>query len=187
MQTAMPGATVGSWVEYSTVDQRTSKRIRMHWALVGQEGTKRWWELTIRDGQQLPLRIKSLVRGPVNQPSHVERVIVQTGNQTPLEMPLKQGQRLVDVYTRPRPGGQLRNLGVERIVTAAGTFETRHQAWTDADGNAAEEWTSPAVSLWGLVRFQNQRFRMELIGHGRNARSQVTGVPVKWQIPGFQP
>ena len=187
MQTPLAGVVVGGWVEYSMVDRKTAKRLRLHWALVGQEGSKRWWELTIRDGQQPAMRIKSLVRGPVNQPSHVERVIVQTGSQTPLELPLKQGQQLVDVYTRPRPGGRIRDLGTEKIVTAAGTFESRHHAWTDADGFGAEEWTSPAVALWGLVRFQNRRFLMELVGHGKNARSQVTGVPVRWQIPGYQP
>ena len=175
---------VGSWVEYSLHDQLHRRRARLHWAMVGKIGKLHWWELSLREARKPVLRIKTLVKGSVANPSQITRVIVQTGLSQALELPLKTGQKLMDVYVRPRRGGAFKTVGRERITVAAGTFDARHITWKDAQGQQVHEWVSKAAGIWGLVRFRTPRFRLELIGFGRGARSKIRGVPAKWRLPG---
>ncbi|MFH2006160.1 MAG: hypothetical protein ABI333_06205 [bacterium] len=175
---------VGSWVEYSLYDVTQRRRVRLHWALVGKIGTGRWWEMTFREARKPPLRIKTLIQGAVSKPSHIKRVIVQSGRDQALELPVKTGQKIMNVYLRRRQGAAIRNLGAATLVTAAGTFQTRHHSWKDENGQTIHEWTSPTAFIWGLVRFRSPRFRMELIRQGRGARSKIRGIPAKWHLPG---
>jgi hypothetical protein len=177
---------VGSWAEFSVLDVRAKTRMRLHWALVGKEaGSGSWWELTFRKPRQPSLRIKLLGKGSGNNPEELLRVILQTGQSTPLELPLKQGQRVMDMYIRRGDASGFKDLGAVRLITPAGTFQTRHHRWRDPDGQLVEEWTSPAAAIWGMVRFRTSRFELELIGQGEGATSRIRGAPRKWHIPGL--
>lgn len=176
---------VGSWAEFAVVDRRLRTRLRLHWALVATDPRGRWWELTFRKPRQPTLRIKLLAREKTTGPTAALRVIVQAGNNPPLELPLKQGQKVMDLYLRRGAAGAPTDLGKVRLSTAAGTFQTHHRRWRDDQGQLVEEWSSPSAAIWGLVRFRNARFEMELIGQGTGAVSRIRGTPTRWHIPGL--
>lgn len=177
---------VGSWCEFSVRDLRLKTRMRLHWALVGQESSgETWWEMTFRRPRQPSLRIKLLSRGKRSSPDKLQRVILQTGNTPPLELPLQQGQRVMDVYLRRGAASGLQDLGLVRLTTPAGVFQTRHHRWKDHSGQLVEEWSSPTAAIWGMVRFRTERFEMELIGQGEGATSRIRGTPRKWHLPGL--
>jgi hypothetical protein len=177
---------VGSWGEFSVRDLRLKTRMRLHWALVGKEPSGEiWWEMTFRKPRQPALRIKMLSRGKQSSPEQLLRVILQTGQSPPLELPLKQGQRVMDLYLRRGAATGLQDLGLVRLATPAGVFQARHHRWKDHDGQLVEEWSSPAAAIWGMVRFRTQRFEMELIGQGEGATSRIRGTPRKWHLPGL--
>lgn len=177
---------VGSWAEFSVRDLLTKTRMRLHWAFVGRESAGgSWWEMTFRKARQPTLCIKMLYRGKSASADHLLRVILQMGQNAPLELPLKQGQRVMDLYLRKGASSSFEDLGAVRLTTPAGTFLTRHHRWKDHQGQVVEEWSSPQAAIWGLVRFRGQRFEMELIGHGEGATSRIRGTPTKWHIPGL--
>jgi hypothetical protein len=176
--------SVGSWVEFSLHDRTKHRRIRMHWALVGKTGRAYWWELSLREARRPVMRIKILIQGTVTKPTRIKRVIIQHGTSQALELPLKTGQKIMNVYLRRRRGSKIKNHGTARITVAAGTFDTHHYSWLDESGQTIHEWTSRKAGIWSLVRFQSSRFRMELIGQGRGARTRIRGIPAKWHIPG---
>lgn len=175
---------VGSWVEFSVRDVTKGRRFRLHWAMVGKTGRSYWWELTIREARKPRMRIKTLIQGTVTKPSHIKRVIIQFGTSQPLELPLKSGQKLMNVYLRKRRGARMKDHGAVKLKVAAGTFQTRHYSWKDSSGQTVHEWISKKAGIWGLVRFRSPGFHMELIGQGRGARTQIRGIPAKWHLPG---
>lgn len=185
METPVGPVKVGSWVEFSVRDLKQEGRVRLRWALVERGADGQWWELTFRMPRQQPLRIKALSQGEGSSPDRVRRVILQTGTSPPLELPLKQGQKLMDMYLRPGAAVKVQELGRVQVTTAAGVFQTQHRRWIDHQGQPVEEWTSPAAGIWGLVRFKNPRFEMELIGQGTGAASGIRGTPTRWHIPGL--
>ncbi len=185
MQQPTGPVVVGSWAEYSIHDTQARRRLRLHMALVKKRGHYYWWEMTFRMARLPVLRMRLKVRGKAVRADRVKRVIVQSGTQRPLILPLKKGQQLMNLYIRRKPGTHTRDLGIAQITTPAGRFAARHLVWTDTQGHRADEWSSKAATLWGLVRYRGPRFRMELIGQGKGARSQIRGVPAKWHLPGL--
>jgi hypothetical protein len=185
LQRVQERPTIGHWVEYSIYDRLRKRRLRLRMALVGKKGKRYWWEFTFRQARLPVLRLKMRVRGTITRVDRLERVILQTGNQRPLEIPLKKGQQMLDMYIKKRPGTKVVDRGKTTVKTAAGTFRARHFVWKDASGFRAQEWSSPKAGLWGLVRYRSKRLRMELIGKGKGARSRIRGVPAKWHIPGM--
>jgi len=175
---------VGSWVEFSVRDITKQRRFRLHWALVGKTRRSYWWELTFRQARKPIMRIKTLIPGPLKKPGRIKRVIIQTGTSQPLELPVKSGQKLMNVYLRRRRGARMKDHGTVQMKVAAGTFLTRHYSWQDATGQTVHEWISDKAGIWGLVRFTSSRFAMELIGQGHSARSRIRGIPAKWHLPG---
>jgi len=184
LQKPMGPVRVGSWVEFSVQDLAKRRRFRLHWALVGKTGRSYWWELTFREARKPQMRIKTLIQGTVTKPSRIKRVIVQSGTSQALELPMKAGQKLMNVYLRKRRGARMKDHGAVKLKVAAGTFQTRHYSWKDAAGQTVHEWISRKAGIWGLVRFRSPRFQMELIGQGRGARSRIRGIPAKWHLPG---
>lgn len=176
---------VGTWVEYSLRDRVLRRRVRIRWALVARAAHGFWWEVSFRQSHTPPLHIKVLSKGSVARPDRLRRVIVQSGSARPLELPLKQGQRIMDMYARPGASTPVRRLGTVTLTTPAGRFVTTRQRWTDAAGQTLEEWTSPTARLFGLVRFRSPRFEMLLIRQGAHARSNIRGTPARWRIPGL--
>lgn len=185
LQKPMGKIRVGSWVEFSVRDVTKRRRFRLHWALVGKVGRSYWWELTFREARKPVTRIKTLIKGTVTKPGHIKRIIVQTGNTQPLELPMKSGQKLMKVYLRKRRGVAIKDHGAVSLKTAAGTFQTRHHSWKDTSGQTVHEWISRKAGIWGLVRFRTPRFEMVLIGQGSGARSRIRGIPAKWHLPGL--
>ncbi len=184
LQKPMGKVRVGSWVEFSIQDVTKRRRFRLHWALVGKTGRAFWWELTFREARKPLMRIKSLIQGTITKPSRIKRVIFQSGTTQALELSLKSGQKIMNVYLRKRHGARMKYHGTVKLKVAAGTFLTRHYSWKDSSGQTNHEWISRKAGIWGLVRFRSPRFRMELIGQGSGARSRIRGIPAKWHIPG---
>ncbi len=184
LQKPMGKVSVGSWVEFSVKDNVKRRRFRLHWALVGKTGRSYWWELTFREARKPMMRIKTLIQGTVTKPNRIKRVIVQSGTSQALELPMKSGQKLMNVYLRKRRGARMKDHGAVTLKVAAGTFATRHYSWKDTAGQTVHEWISRKAGIWGLVRFHSPRFQMELIGQGRGARSRIRGIPAKWHLPG---
>jgi hypothetical protein len=171
---------VGSWVEYSVWQKRVKQRYRWKMALVGKEGkNKYWWEYQIQWGRLRSLVIKILLRGPMHDPKKLVRAIWKPGGHQAVEIPVRKGKKLVDLYAlRPRGKGKL--VGKRALQVAAGRFATMYFVSKNRRGQMVHFWTSKSVPIMGLVKLASPSIRLELIGYGSRARSMIRGKPGRW-------
>jgi len=169
---------VGGWSEY----QMTSKGeapAKMKIAIVGKEGDAYWYETVMEDKKAGKMITKMLVSGNPDDPNSVKRVIIKTGNEPAMEMPIqmwKQGSKPEESK------GKLIDKGKETIKVPAGTFATQHFQHQES-GSLVDSWIYKDVSPYGLIKSQSKDFEMVLTGYGTGAKSLITEKPQKFDIP----
>jgi len=168
---------VGGWSEY----QMTSKGeapAKMKIAIVGKEGDAYWYETVMEDKKAGKMITKMLVSGNPDDPNSVKRMIVKTGNEPAMEMPIqmwKQG-------SKPQESkGKLIDKGKETIKVPAGTFATQHFQYQES-GSLVDSWVYKDVSPYGLIKSQSKDFEMVLTGYGTGAKSLITETPRKFEM-----
>jgi len=168
---------VGGWSEY----QMTSKGeapTKMKIAIVGKEGDAYWYETVMEDKKAGKMITKMLVSGNPDDPNSVKRMIVKTGNEPAMEMPvqmLKQG-------SKPQESkGKLVDKGKETIKVPAGTFATQHFQYQES-GSLVDSWVYKEVFPYGLIKSQSKDFEMVLTGYGTGAKSLITETPRKFEM-----
>ena len=169
---------VGGWSEY----QMTSKSegsMKMKIAIVGKEGDAYWYETVMEDKRAGKMITKMLVSGNPDDPNSVKRMIVKTGNEPAMEMPIQ----MLRQGSKPQESkGKAIDKGKETIKVPAGTFATQHFQYQES-GSSVDSWVYKDVSPYGLIKSQSKDFEMVLTGYGTGAKSLITEKPQKFEIP----
>ncbi len=169
---------VGGWSEYQMTSKSESP-VKMKIAIVGKEGDAYWYETVMEDKKAGKTITKMLVSGNPDDPNSVKRIIVKTGNQPAMEMPVQMWKQ----SSKPQESkGKLIDKGKETIKVPAGTFATQHVQYQDV-GSLVDTWIYKDVSPYGLIKSQSKDFEMVLTGYGTGAKTLITEKPQKFEMP----
>lgn len=170
---------VGGWSEYE-MKGKTGSPTKMKIAIVGKEGDSYWYETSMEDKQGGKMITKTLVSGNPNDQKNVKRIIIKTGNQPAMEMPVQMmGQ---SPKSEESAKGKTIDKGTETIKVPAGTFTTKHFQYQDPNG-VMDTWVYKDISPYGLVKSQSKDFEMTLLAYGTGAQTQITETPRKFEMP----
>ena len=182
---AVRAPATGGWGEYVVLAPRRQEPSTVRYAIVGGEERRGRrlvsFETRVRSsGQRSGMVTQVLVPGYPYEPSAVQDVVVQRGREASvrwgpaLMARARASQRsalnrlIVDACT----GATL--VGEEEVTVPAGTFVTRHYRNAEV---GSDIWVSEEVPF-GLVKVTGaEGASLELLGHGRDAQSSVTGEP----------
>ena len=173
---------VGGWAEYQVTGEG-EKPTKMKIAVVGKEGDAYWFETVTETEEQGLLITKVLVSGSPQDPKNVKRVIVKAGDQPAMEMPTD----MIPIPTEEEaaakePEGKIVDLGSETVTVPAGKFEAKHLQYREGE-IATDAWVSAEVAPYGFVKSVEEDVEMVLLAHGTDAKSLITEVPKKFQMP----
>lgn len=175
---------IGTWVEYAVTDRTERKSYRMKIAFVGREagGRQTWLEIAL-SGIGRPIYLKMLMEGAPGSPGDVKRLILQSGDMQPMEMPIIKSAELLPMLPR-RPLVSPQVVGNVDLRTPAGQFpQCLHIRGVNADGEMMDFYHHKQALMWSLVKLEDGRFTMELIGQGTGAVSRIRQVPVPFRMP----
>jgi hypothetical protein len=167
---------VGGWSEY----QMTSKSegsTKMKIAIVDKEGDAYWYETVMEGGKQGRTIMKMLVSGNPENQKNTKRMIVKQGNEPAMEMPVE----MMGASRGQETKGKIIDKGSETIKVPAGTFNTQHMQYQDAE--TVDTWVYKDISPYGMVKSQSKDFEMVLLGYGTGATTQITETPQKFEMP----
>jgi len=169
---------VGSGAAYQ-VDGRTGKS-EIEIALVGKEdvaGKQGYWmEMGVNSpqaGGQMYMRTLMVIDG---KNASVTRMIVQPPGSGPMEMPvtgMMGGQQSAATDVRE----QADRVGAETVTTPAGQFNCEHYRAKDGSW---EDWISPQVAPWGLVKSTARDTTMVVTRLITDAKTRITGTPQRF-------
>ncbi len=188
----------GAWSEYDIFDKSIDRRARMRMAIVGVEDGSYWYEVVNEEGATRNI-VKMLVKGDPNDPEHIQRLIMKSGDGPAREMPrdfVLMGRRMAVYMFELRSGipaaslASLQNVktGEEEVTVPAGTFAVTLHRIVDAAGQIYAEYKfSPEVSPFGVVYSEAGKTTMVLLGHGTGAESLISEEPVMMSQPPGMP
>ncbi len=193
----MPPTMSGIWSPvlgvgsvYDDLDTKTNSKRQMQMAIVAKDtvdGKDGFWMEILRtedNGQQSVAQIL-IVRDGAQL--NFTKMVFQAPGQPPMEISMQMMTMMAGRRGGAAPptsaavdarlgGGTV--VGKETITTPAGTFDCEH--WRSADG-ASEAWFSSKVNPWSLVKSVSQNSTMTLIKVVTDAKSHITGTPVKME------
>jgi hypothetical protein len=169
---------VGSWAEYQ-VKGKGEAPMKMKIAIVGKEGTSYWYE-TVMQAQERMVS-KMLVSGNPSDRQNLKKMIVKTGNEQAMEMPLM-GMMGQQPGKSQKSAGKVIDKGMETVTVPAGTFAARHMQYQEGS-DIVDAWVSEKVPPYGLVKSKAKDFEMVLAGSGTGAKSLITETPKKLNMP----
>jgi hypothetical protein len=175
---------LGSWVEYAVTDGQEKKNYRMKIAFVGREGGGRfsWLEIALT-GLGRPIHLKLYMEGTPGTAGTVKRLIMQVGAMQPMELPMV---KLTDVLPmiHQKPILAPKVVGSVDLRTPAGQFPgALHLRAVNAEGQLMNFYHHKQALMWSLVKLQDGRFEMELVGQGLGAVSRIRQTPVPFHLP----
>ena len=147
---------VGAWAEYDmTVGQLPPMKSRM--ALVGKSADTNTLEMTMQGGMLSMAGGKMIVQTVVDadqgKDKPVKRVVMQIGDNDPMEMPVDSKQQTQ--FHKPDPKSFVKE---ETVKVAAGSFKAKHYREKTPSGDPFDFWVSPDVPP---VRHRQGRGRAE--------------------------
>jgi hypothetical protein len=176
---------VGAWAEYDmTVGKLPPMKSRM--ALVAKSADTNTLEMIMQGGMLSmaggKLTMQTLVEADQAKEKPVKRVLMQIGDNDPMEMPIDSKQQTQ--FHKPNPKSFLKD---ETIKVAAGTFKTKHYRDKTPGGDPFDFWVSAEVPPFGIVRVEAEQkhgapqaqgpVKFELTGLGKDAKMTVTKAP----------
>lgn len=172
----------GGWSEYQ-ITAKGEHPSKMKVAIVGKEGPDYWYETVSETKEGERVITKILVSGNPEDQSNLKRMIVKTGNEPAMEMPLQimQSYRPQETKT-PKKEIKLIDKGMETIKVPAGSFKAHRFQYQAPDG-VVDMWIFKDVCPYGLVKSQSKDVEMVLIGYGTGARTEITETPRKFEMP----
>lgn len=180
---------VGYWAEYRMTGQG-EEPMTMRASVVGQEDEYFWFEtvMTGHDGEKAIS--KMLISIDPNQEDNVQRMIVKSGDEPAMEMPIQmmKGPDMPEPEagtTEEAPEIDSSDLGVESVTVPAGTFEANHWQFK-TDDDTADVWIKAGIGPYGLVKSTAGDMTMELMGYGEDAKSLITEEPQSFPMQGFK-
>jgi hypothetical protein len=173
---------VGGWSEYQ-LNQKGEPPARMKISIVDKEGDLYWYEMAVEDKQGEKMITKTLVSGNPNDQKNVKRIIVKTGNQPAMEIPVRMSGQSIKPQGSIR--GKMIDKGSETIKVPAGTFTTHHFQSQEGE-TLVDTWVHKDISPYGLIKSQSKDFEMVLLSYGTGAKTQITETPKKFEMPKTQ-
>lgn len=171
---------VGSGAVYQI--EGRGRKMDMEIAVVGTETVNgkpgHWLETTI-SGEMGQMVSKNLM--VLNNDSlEVSRMIMQMGDDEPMEMPANMRAMMGGGERKPdasdiRKEGEL--VGTESVNVPAGTFTCQHYK---ADDGATDLWIAENVAPYGLVKMTSKDGTMVLKKVVTNAKTKIRGTPKKF-------
>ncbi len=173
---------VGSWAEYDmTVGQLPPMKSRM--ALVGKSSETNTLEMSMQGGMLSMAGGKMIVQTVVDadqgKDKPVKRVIMQIGDNDPMEMPVDSKQQTQ--FHKPDPKAFVKE---ETVKVAAGSFKAKHYREKTPSGDAFDFWVSSDVPPFGIVKVDADQkhasgpaqgpVHFELTALGKDAKMIIT-------------
>ncbi len=173
---------VGAWAEYDmTVGQLPPMKSRM--ALVGKSGDTNTLEMTMQGGMLSMAGGKMIVQTVVDadqgKEKPVKRVLMQIGDNDPMEMPVDSKQQTQ--FHKPDPKAFVKE---ETVKVAAGTFKAKHYREKTPSGDPFDFWVSSDVPPFGIVKVDAEQkhaagpaqgpVHFELTALGKDAKMLIT-------------
>jgi hypothetical protein len=188
---------VGHWSEYLMTPEG-QEPINVRVAIVGKEGDAYWIEnVMVLEGRGKMIT-KQLVTGDPDNEENIKRMIMKSGDEPAMEMPVEMmkmmgpdgglPQTMMQGEEEPEveePESKPVDLGVESVTVPAGTFKAHHWQFVTEE-EAVDAWASEKVTPYGLVKMTAKDFEMVLIGHGDDAKSLITETPQKMPMPNMK-
>jgi hypothetical protein len=164
----------------------------MTYAIVGKEdfeGQEAWWlEMRFDSGEGGLMVMKQLALIPAKGLPVPKRMIIQSANMPPQEMPPEMVSSIgQQVRSEVDKEGLGEKIGTETITVPAGSFECEHYRTTRGAWKA-DIWFSRDVLPNGLVRMISTDARMSLVKVLKNETSHIQGTPQRMPaMPGGFP
>lgn len=167
----------GGWVEYKTPQGN------MKMAYLGKDAAGERIQMGISGGQQSMVMQVVATKFPYDA-SNMAEVIFQPAGRPAMRLPM---QALGMMQSRLPQASQiteancnrLTEVGKGSVTVGAGTFQATH--YRDTDGS--EFWVTTEIPF-GLVKSVTKQGTMELVGHGKDAKSEIVGEPMDMPMPG---
>lgn len=191
---------VGAWAEYEITEKGVAAKSLMRMAIVGKEGDAWWYEVTNTEGDATNV-IKMLVKGSPNNSDNIVRLIVKSGDGPPTEMPrdfVVMGRKMATSMFSQRSGMpavanaaetvKVEDLGEKTVEVPAGAFKGMGKRIVDSSGKVLSDYVfNPDFPPFGIVVSQSEQTTMKLKGYGTDAKTAITGEPVKLNAPRGMP
>lgn len=173
-----PVVGAGTVYEMTSTDAPKS---RMTYAIVGKEdyeGKEAWWlELRFDLGDEGEMVMKQLAHIPPEGLPEATRMIMQTGDSPPMELP---SEMVASIGSQARAeagkAGLGEKIGTETITVPAGTFRCDHYRQTNGDWTG-DVWVSRDVRPNGMVKMESPEGNMTLVKVLSNETSRIKGAP----------
>jgi hypothetical protein len=182
---------VGNWAEYRMTGQ-SEEPVTMRASIVGQEGDYFWFETVITGTDDEKVITKMLISGDPNQEDGFKRMIVKSGDQPAMEMPIQAskgpdmpGMAEPEMEAMEEPDVTSSDLGVDSVTVPAGTFEAEHWQFKSGD-QSSDVWVKAGIGPYGLVKSSGEGMTMELLAYGEDATTLITEEPQSFPRQGFQ-
>ena len=172
---------VGGWSEYQMTG-KGEQPSKMKIAIVDKEGDAYWYETVMETKREGRMISKMLVSGNPEDQKSIKRMIVKMGDEPAMEMPVQMMQGSKDQGQR----GKTIDKGTESIKVPAGTFTTQHMQYQDGE-TVVDTWVHKDISPYGMVKSQSKEFEMVLLGYGTGAKTLITEMPQKFEMPQMSP
>ena len=169
---------VGGWSEYQMTPKGDSSA-KMKLAIVAKEGEDYWYETVLERKQEGKMISKMLVSGNPGDRKNVKRMIIKSGNDPAMEMPV---QMMQQGSQSQESKGKVVDKGTETIKVPAGTFTCQHMQYQDGE-TVVDAWVAKNISPYGMVKSQAKEFEMVLLGYGAGAKTLITETPKKFEMP----
>jgi hypothetical protein len=180
----------GVYAVYDLIDESTDQRFLLRQAIVGEEMVKGeqgyWVEVEITPELGFPIVYKALLTGPANDPKNIHRIVLQQGNETPVDVPAE------SLASEEKKAPARLSKGMESLETPSGTLEAEHFVLSDLDDPEVhtEVWINDDVRPMGVVRMvsANGELRLRRFGQGGpDAATAIRGTAVPLDAPEARP
>ena len=180
----------GVYAVYDLNDSSTGQRFLLRQAVVGEEtvGSEQgyWVEVEITPELGYPIVYKALLTGPASDPKNIHRIVLQQGDETPVEVPT------ASLASEEEKEPARVSKGSGPIETPAGTLEAEHFVISDpaTPDEQTEVWINEEVRPMGVVRMVSPNGELQLRRFGKGGPDAVTairGTPVPPDAPEAHP
>ena len=173
---------VGQWAWYSLRDTQANRKYLLRQAIVGQEKVKRktgiWVEVELIPDVCFPTIYKMLLTGPASDSKNIHRILLKTGGQPLVELPVEKGT-LVD---RKKEKTKRVSAGQVELETPAGIIETEHVIVTSAS-ETIELWLNDKIRPMGIVRMRTSAGELMLQAYGTDGPEGESKLGLEAETP----
>lgn len=178
----------GSWSEYEIVDKKSGEITIMRMNVLAKEGDDFWYEVWMnqKEGKST---IRMLLSGDPNNPENVKRLILQSGEQRPVEMPrdfVVMGRRMAGFMYSEYSGMptdkeaaakvKVETIGPKTVDVPAGKFSGTEMKLVNETGKQLAVYVNAeAIKPFGIVISETDGSIMKLKAHGKDAKTRIKG------------